>query len=74
MEWPNHASQLVGDIGRLRQRGELFDVVLSAEGKHARAHRVVLAAASEYFHVSKIFPHKILMQTDRIVDEIFIHL
>ena len=74
MDWPNHASQLVGDIGRLRQRGELFDVVLSAEGKHARAHRVVLAAASEYFHVSKIFPHKILMQTDRIVDEIFIHL
>ena len=66
MDWPNHASQLVGDIGRLRQRGELFDVVLSAEGKHARAHRVVLAAASEYFHVSKAFAHKIMMHIIRI--------
>ena len=52
MDWPNHAFQLVEEIALLRQKGDFFDVILSAEGKHLRAHKVILAAASTYFHVS----------------------
>ena len=52
MDWPNHAFQLVESVGQLRQNGGLTDVILSAEGKLFRAHKVILAASSKYFHVS----------------------
>jgi kelch-like protein 22 len=33
----------------LRQSGILFDVVLLAEGRPIKAHRILLAAACDYF-------------------------
>ena len=56
MDWPNHAFQLVESVGQLRQNGGLTDVILSAEGKLFRAHKVILAASSKYFHVSYAYP------------------
>lgn len=37
-------------MSRMRQRGLLCDIVLHAAAKEIRAHKVVLASCSPYFH------------------------
>ncbi len=51
LEWSRHPIELADGISRLLESRQLLDVTLSAEGKQIKAHRIVLAAASEYFKV-----------------------
>ncbi|TRY82274.1 hypothetical protein DNTS_009376 [Danionella cerebrum] len=44
-------SNLMCSMNNLRKQGILCDVVLVVEGKHIRAHRVVLAGASHFFNL-----------------------
>ncbi|XP_041983093.1 broad-complex core protein isoforms 1/2/3/4/5-like [Aricia agestis] len=51
LRWHNHQSSVVGALGEMLSSGALSDVTLCAAdgGAALRAHRVVLAAASQYF-------------------------
>ena len=50
--WEHHSSELVQSLASFLKEGVLQDVTLVAsEGKRIRAHRVILAASSEYFKV-----------------------
>uniref|UniRef100_A0A6A7G162 Kelch-like protein diablo n=3 Tax=Hirondellea gigas TaxID=1518452 RepID=A0A6A7G162_9CRUS len=46
---PSHTTTLLGGLSHLRSNGLLLDVTLSAEGEHFQAHRLLLAACSDYF-------------------------
>ena len=55
VEWNHHSSELVESLTTFLQTGALNDVILcSAEGKKIKAHRIILAAGSTYFKVSKV--------------------
>ncbi|CAK1545421.1 unnamed protein product [Leptosia nina] len=49
LRWHNHQSSIVGALGRMLDSGALSDVTLSANGVSLKAHRLVLAACSQYF-------------------------
>ncbi|XP_050679469.1 protein bric-a-brac 1 [Leptidea sinapis] len=50
LRWHNHQSSVVGALARMLSSGALSDVTLSAtDGVSLRAHRLVLAACSDYF-------------------------
>ena len=52
LEWSRHSDQVVSAIsGLLETDQSLKDVTLSAQGRQLKAHRLMLAAASEYFKV-----------------------
>uniref|UniRef100_A0A8C4WY97 BTB domain-containing protein n=1 Tax=Eptatretus burgeri TaxID=7764 RepID=A0A8C4WY97_EPTBU len=51
MDVAGHGRRLLSALEVQRHRGELCDCVLVAEGQEFRAHRAVLAAWSEYFHI-----------------------
>ena len=54
VQWEHHSSELVQSLASFLTEGVLQDVTLVAsEGKRIRAHRVILAASSEYFKVWK---------------------
>ena len=54
LEWPEHSSRLIEGVNSLHFGLQAFhDVVLSAEKKQVKAHRIILAAASTYFKVPK---------------------
>ena len=44
-----HYGTVMSGLHDLRQSGILFDVVLLAEGRPIKAHRILLAAACDYF-------------------------
>ncbi|CAF0721025.1 unnamed protein product [Rotaria sp. Silwood1] len=45
----NHTSALSGDFGNLFNQSEYSDIELIVESEHFYAHRIILAARSEYF-------------------------
>ncbi|KAF2354944.1 BTB/POZ domain [Trinorchestia longiramus] len=49
VEVPSHKATLLGGLVRLQSRGLFLDVTLIAEGEHFKAHRLLLAACSDYF-------------------------
>ena len=53
LEWSRHSEQVVSAIRGLQEADQqsLKDVTLSAGGRQLRAHRLMLAAASDYFKV-----------------------
>ena len=52
LEWSRHSEQVVSAIRGLQEIDQsLKDVTLSAGGRQLRAHRLMLAAASDYFKV-----------------------
>ena len=52
VEWDHHSSELVERLTSFLEEGALQDVTLcSSEGKKIKAHRVILAATSNYFKV-----------------------
>ena len=52
LEWSRHSEQVVSAIRGLQESDQsLKDVTLSAGGRQLRAHRLMLAAASDYFKV-----------------------
>ena len=54
LEWSRHSEQVVSAISGLQSSDQsLKDVTLSAQGRQLRAHRLMLAAASEYFKVKQ---------------------
>ena len=54
LEWSRHSAQVVSAIsGLLDTDQSLKDVTLSAQGRQLKAHRLMLAAASEYFKVKR---------------------
>ena len=54
LEWSRHSDQVVSAISRLLDTDQsLKDVTLSAQGRQLKAHRLMLAAASEYFKVKR---------------------
>src|SRR5277367_3316924 len=50
VRWNNHAINFPKVFNTLRSKGELLDVTLAVEGELLKAHKLVLAAASPYFH------------------------
>ena len=58
LRWNNHQSTLISVFDSLFQREMLVDVVLAAEGRSIKVHRLVLCACSQYFevqHVNKFY-------------------
>ncbi|CAF4880839.1 unnamed protein product [Pieris macdunnoughi] len=49
LRWHNHQMSIIGALGRMLESGALSDVTLSANGVSLKAHRLVLAACSQYF-------------------------
>ncbi|XP_047537646.1 modifier of mdg4 isoform X1 [Vanessa atalanta] len=49
LRWHNHQTSVIGALGRMLTTGALSDVTLSASGALLRAHKLVLAACSQYF-------------------------
>lgn len=49
LRWNNHQSTLISVFDSLFQREMLVDVVLAAEGRSIKVHRLVLCACSQYF-------------------------
>ena len=49
MRWNNHQNNLLRVFSRLFDAEHLTDVLLAAEGRTLRAHKVVLSASSSYF-------------------------
>ena len=54
LQWSQHSQEMVEKLSSLLSRQSLLDITLAAEGKQIRAHKVVLAAASQYFEVTKL--------------------
>ena len=52
LRWKNHHNTLVTVLDKLLQNETFVDVILAAEGKFIKVHRIVLCACSEYFEVS----------------------
>ncbi|XP_059055236.1 protein tramtrack, beta isoform-like [Achroia grisella] len=50
LKWNNHLPNFIAVFGNLLRTQTLVDVTLSAEGRHLRAHKIVLSACSTYFH------------------------
>ena len=55
LRWNNHQSTLISVFDSLFQREMLVDVVLAAEGRSIKVHRLVLCACSQYFEVRSFF-------------------
>lgn len=45
----SHAKSILGSMNTLRKTNTLCDVVLTVQGQKFPAHRIVLAACSDYF-------------------------
>lgn len=46
---PNFSGSFLSGVNDLRKDGKFFDVVISVENRDFNCHKVVLAAASNYF-------------------------
>nr|XP_053632254.1 zinc finger and BTB domain-containing protein 6-like isoform X1 [Cherax quadricarinatus]XP_053632255.1 zinc finger and BTB domain-containing protein 6-like isoform X1 [Cherax quadricarinatus]XP_053632258.1 zinc finger and BTB domain-containing protein 6-like isoform X1 [Cherax quadricarinatus] len=55
LSWKNHSSTFTSAISTLREKENYSDVTVACEGKFYPAHKLVLAACSEYFE--EIFQH-----------------
>ena len=51
LRWKNHHGTLVAVLEKLLQGEKFVDVILAAEGKFIKVHRIVLCACSQYFEV-----------------------
>lgn len=49
VEVPSHTATLLEGLTHLRSKSLLLDVTLIAQGEHFQAHRLLLAACSDYF-------------------------
>jgi hypothetical protein len=49
VRWTNHTREVFGELGNLRDRDHLSDVVVHCGGRNFNAHKVVLAASSTFF-------------------------
>uniref|UniRef100_A0A1B6IDU7 BTB domain-containing protein n=1 Tax=Homalodisca liturata TaxID=320908 RepID=A0A1B6IDU7_9HEMI len=49
LRWNNHQPNFISVFKSLLELEELVDVTLSVEGKHIKAHKVILSACSPYF-------------------------
>ncbi|VVC88191.1 unnamed protein product [Leptidea sinapis] len=68
LRWHNHQSSVVGALARMLSSGALSDVTLSAtDGVSLRAHRLVLAACSDYF--ATIFKSSTISQTNPVMKD-----
>ncbi|RXG59276.1 Broad-complex core protein isoforms 1/2/3/4/5 [Armadillidium vulgare] len=57
MRWHEYSDSVTDALQSLRHQEELLDVTLACEGKTVRAHKLVLAAGSQYFRrVFKEYP------------------
>ncbi|KAG8313349.1 hypothetical protein J6590_001815 [Homalodisca vitripennis] len=52
LRWNNHQPNFISVFKSLLELEELVDVTLSVEGKHIKAHKVILSACSPYFKES----------------------
>lgn len=52
LEWKNQSAFLVQALSSLRQNDTLTDCTLAADGRHIKAHRLILCACSPYFKVN----------------------
>ena len=48
---PGHSTKILTNLADMRKSDTLCDITLIAEERHFKAHKVVLASASEYFEV-----------------------
>lgn len=51
LEWKNQSTFLIQALSSLRQNDTLTDCTLAADGRHIKAHRLILSACSPYFKV-----------------------
>ena len=49
LRWNNHPANLVSGFSGLFCNEKLVDVTLAAEGRHLKAHKMLLSACSDYF-------------------------
>ncbi|XP_053438360.1 kelch-like protein 26 [Nycticebus coucang] len=52
---PGHSTSLLQGLATLRSQGQLLDVVLTINREAFHAHKVVLAACSDYFSIQPAF-------------------
>ena len=72
VQWSDHSTELVARLSRLLSTHSMLDITLAAEGRFLKAHKVVLAASSKYFEVSRqskalLFMIKISMRSMSII-------
>ena len=60
VQWADHQQQLVNRLTSLLTSHTMLDITLAAEGRFIKAHKVILAASSKYFEVSKKYTLTIL--------------
>ena len=53
VQWSDHTTHLVDRLNSLLTSHIMMDVTLAAEGRLIKAHKIILAAASNYFQVNK---------------------
>lgn len=67
LKWNNHQNNLLRVFSRLLGQEQFTDVVVTAEGRHVKCHKMVLSACSSYFE--QLFmnfnePHQIVILKD----------
>jgi len=67
LKWNNHQNNLLRVFSRLLGQEQFTDVVVAAEGRHVKCHKMVLSACSSYFE--QLFtnfnePHQVVILKD----------
>jgi len=67
LKWNNHQNNLLRVFSRLLGQEQFTDVVVAAEGRHVKCHKMILSACSSYFEqlfINFNEPHQVVILKD----------